>query len=199
VDRVATSSARLCLPAFISIKIRLMIAGSSSFDGMPCSAHSRATRAATASCVLVTWRPGEAIDHHLSPPGPCLAAARGEVLTGTSAEGALPGWDVSWQPVEHGATSGQAADADQQEGPQRAHSLIHSTPMVQVKQDGHPAVTKRYTHCERRYGQYDWDVSSSASQVVSRSVSGVQTAVSARHQRRTRGPLGKIRPDQRGW
>jgi hypothetical protein len=70
--------------------------------------------------------------------------------------------------------------------------------MVQVKQDGHPAVTKRYTHCERRYGQYDWDVSSSASQVVSRSVSGVQTAVSARHQRRTRGPLGKIRPDQRG-
>lgn len=64
---------------------------------------------------------------------------------------------------------------------------------------GHPAVTKRYTHCERRYGQYDWDVSSSASQVVSRSVSGVQTAVSARHQRRTRGPLGKIRPDQRGW
>jgi hypothetical protein len=32
-------------------------------------------------------------------------------------------------------------------------------------------VTKRYTHCERRYGQYDWDVSSSASQVVSRSVS----------------------------
>jgi hypothetical protein len=106
---------------------------------------------------------------------------------------------VSWQPVEHGATSGQAADADQQERPQRAHSLIHSTPMVQIKQDGHPAVTKRYTHCERRYGQYDWDVSSSASQVVSRSVSGVQTAVSARHQRRTRGPLGKIRPDQRGW
>jgi hypothetical protein len=59
---------------------------------------------------------------------------------------------------------------------QRAHSLIHSTPMVQVKQDGHPAVTKRYTHCERRYGQYDWDVSSSASHVVSRKVSGVQTA-----------------------
>jgi hypothetical protein len=28
--------------------------------------------------------------------------------------------------------------------------------MVQVKQDGLPAVTKRYTHCERRYGQYDW-------------------------------------------
>jgi hypothetical protein len=85
-------------------------------------------------------------------------------------------WDVSWQPVENGATSGQAADADQQERPRRAHSLIHSTPMVQVKQDGHPAVTKRYTHCERRYGQYDWDVSSSASQVVSRKVSGVQTA-----------------------
>jgi hypothetical protein len=48
--------------------------------------------------------------------------------------------------------------------------------MVQVKQDGHPAVSKRYTHCERRYGQYDWEVSSSASQVVSRKVSGVQTA-----------------------
>ena len=64
--------------------------------------------------------------------------------------------------------------------------------MVQVKQDGHPAVAKRYTHCERRYGQDDWDVSSSASQVVSRSVSGVQTAVSARHQRRTRGPLARF-------
>jgi hypothetical protein len=37
----------LFLPTFISIKIRLMITGSSSFDGMPCSAHSRATRAAT--------------------------------------------------------------------------------------------------------------------------------------------------------
>jgi hypothetical protein len=56
---------------------------------------------------------------------------------------------VSWQPVEHGATSGQAADADQQEGPWRAHSLPHNTLLMQVKQDGHPAAIKGYTCCEQ--------------------------------------------------